>query len=389
MFVKKVLIVQARLTHYRLRLFACLKEQVQGDVELHLVHGARDAIAEQMREQVPLPWATEVRTREFRAGQVRLLWQPYACTARPMDLVIVTQENRMLMNYWLLGRRRWTGQKVAFWGHGRNFHSPRPHGIRELWKRHWLGKPDWWFAYTDLTRRVLLEQGYPPERITVLDNAVDTSNLVQWSQDVGTRELDDLRASLGIASDHVGVFCGSLHVYKRIQFLLEAATLVRRRIPDFELVIIGTGSERALVETAAQRYRWLHFVGPRHDRDKVRHLKLGRVFLMPGLVGLAILDAFALQLPLVTTSCGLHSPEIDYLKNGENGWMTEYDPLAYATAVADLLRDDVGLERLRGRCLADAQRYSLENMAHKFAAGIRSALEADGRGCRNEPGGQA
>ncbi len=384
--MKKVLIVQARLTHYRVRLFARLKEQLQGDVELHLVHGARDAIAEQMRDQVPLAWATEVPAREFRAGRIRLLWQPYARTARPMDLVIVTQENRMLMNYWLLSRRRWTGQKVAFWGHGRNFQSARPRGVRECWKKYWLGKPDWWFAYTDLTRRVLLEQGYPAERITVLDNAVDTSNLMQWSREVGEPELGGLRASLGIVSDRVGVFCGSLHVYKRIQFLLEAAALVRRRVPDFELVIIGTGPERALVETAAQRYRWLHYVGPRHDRDKVRHLKLGRVFLMPGLVGLAILDAFALQLPLVTTNCGLHSPEIDYLKNGENGWMTEYDPLAYATAVAGLLQDGVRLERLRGRCLADAQRYSLENMAHKFAAGIRNALGADGRGRREGAG---
>jgi glycosyltransferase involved in cell wall biosynthesis len=375
--VKKALIVQTDLSHYRLRLFALLKEKLRGDVELHLVHGARDAVAEDLRERMPLPWATEVRGREIRAGWMRLLWQPYARRARPMNLVIVTQENRLLMNYWLLGRRPWTGQKVAFWGHGRNFQSGRPRGACERWKRYWLGKADWWFAYTDLTRRILLEQGYPAERITVLDNAVDTFDLMRWSQDVGEHELRGLRANLGIASDHVAVFCGALQVYKRIPFLLEAAALVRKRISDFELVLIGTGPDESLVETAAQRHRWLHYVGPRHDRDKVRHLKLGRVFLMPGGVGLAILDAFALQLPLVTTDCGTHGPEICYLKQGENGWMTEDDPAAYSRAVADLLQDRVRLDRFRDRCLADARHYSLENMAQNFADGIRRALATE------------
>jgi glycosyltransferase involved in cell wall biosynthesis len=106
------------------------------------------------------------------------------------------------------------------------------------------------------------------------------------------------------------------------------------------------------------------------------YLKLGRVFLMPGGVGLAILDAFALQLPLVTTDCGTHGPEICYLQHGENGWMTEDDPVAYADAVAGLLRDRVRLERFRARCLADARRYSLENMTRHFAEGIRKALGA-------------
>lgn len=132
-------------------------------------------------------------------------------------------------------------------------------------------------------------------------------------------------------------------------------------------------------EAAAQRYRWLHYVGARYDRDKVRHMKLGRVFVMPGLVGLAILDAFAMQLPLVTTDCDVHSPEISYLKQGENGWMTQDDPAAYAQAVVDLVQDHDRLERLRGRCLADAQRYSLENMAGNFAEGIKKALEAEDR----------
>jgi L-malate glycosyltransferase len=38
--------------------------------------------------------------------------------------------------------------------------------------------------------------------------------------------------------------------------------------------------------------------------------------LMPGLVGLAVLDAFADGIPRVTTVIEYHSPEIEYLVPG-------------------------------------------------------------------------
>ncbi len=65
----------------------------------------------------------------------------------------------------------------------------------------------------------------------------------------------------------------------------------------------------------------------------------------PGAVGLAILDAFAAGLPMVTTHCRGHGPEIAYLRQNENGLMTE-----------DTLDDFVGGVR---RVLGDAYHSQL------------------------------
>ena len=41
--------------------------------------------------------------------------------------------------------------------------------------------------------------------------------------------------------------------------------------------------------------------------------------LLPGAVGLGVLDSFAFDVPLVTVDLPYHGPEIDYVRDGENG----------------------------------------------------------------------
>ena len=54
---------------------------------------------------------------------------------------------------------------------------------------------------------------------------------------------------------------------------------------------------------------------------------------MPGAVGLGILDSFALQTPMVTTTQNFHGPEIEYLENGKNGIITEDNIETYTNAI--------------------------------------------------------
>ena len=105
-------------------------------------------------------------------------------------------------------------------------------------------------------------------------------------------------------------------------------------------------------------------------------MKLGKLILMPGLVGLAVIDSFVAGLPIVTTDLSYHSPEIEYLRSGENGVMVAPadDPAAYAAEVSALLLDGDRLQHLRKGCAMSAERYSMSQMVERFASGIREAL---------------
>jgi glycosyltransferase involved in cell wall biosynthesis len=100
------------------------------------------------------------------------------------------------------------------------------------------------------------------------------------------------------------------------------------------------------------------------------------VFLMPGLVGLAVLDCFALETPLLTTNFPYHSPEIEYLEAGVDGIVSENSLEAYVPAVVEVLRSEELRQRLKLGCRQKARRYTTQNMVDNFSHGIQNALEA-------------
>jgi glycosyltransferase involved in cell wall biosynthesis len=373
--MQKVTIIQIRLFHYRVPLFEHLKRRLEEEnIALRVAYGEADVQQSSRQDVGELEWGLTVPSRWYRWRSVECVWQSCLDLVKDSDLTIVMQESRCLLNYLLFAQRRKLPGHLAFWGHGRNFQSLNPHGLRECWKKLWLTSPDWWFAYTDLTKDILLKAGYPPERITVLNNAVDTSSIRAWGDSISGDEIAALRRRLNIRGLNVGVYCGSLYDHKKIGFLLEAAERIRERVSDFELVIIGAGPDQSKVQQASSRAPWIHYVGPQRDRDKVLHMKLGRVFLNPGLVGLAILDAFALGLPLFTTKCRVHSPEICYLEDGVNGFITEESVDTYCAAVVQALGSNGRLTTVSRKCQEVAGRYTIEDMARRFSAGIMAAL---------------
>ena len=197
----KVTIFQYRLFHYRRQLFELLREKcrVHG-IDLVLVHGQpyRDEIKK--KDDAVLPWATQVRNRYFPVREKKdLCWQPTPELVRGSDLVVLMQENRLLANYvWLLRRMLGTGPLLAFWGHGRDFQSRAPGGLRERWKSLLINRVDWWFAYTSVTAQVLHDAGFPHDRITVLDNAVDNPQFERDLACVSEPDRVAMRTELGL-----------------------------------------------------------------------------------------------------------------------------------------------------------------------------------------------
>lgn len=325
------------------------------------------------QDTVDYDWGIKTKLTRFYKG---VKYQHALSIAKSFDLVIVQQENKMAIVYPLVIMARLGLLKVAYFGHGRNFQARNPDSFGERWKRFWASKADWWFAYTDETRRHVESLGFPPERITVFNNSVDISELRNQVSTVTPERLNKLRTELGLCGNHVGVFVGGIYPDKRMKFLVESAEAIRAQVEDFELLVIGGGQDLPIVEELAKNRPWIRVLGPRFGLSKVELMMLGHVFMMPGLVGLAILDAGAARLPIATTNFPWHSPEIAYLTPGENGLMVEdwENPLAYGDAVAKLLNDSPRRQAMASAAEAMSLKYSIEAMAENFASGILRAL---------------
>ncbi|MEO8040322.1 MAG: glycosyltransferase family 4 protein [Betaproteobacteria bacterium] len=358
------------MTHYRLPFFEALRKVFdERGCRLDVAYG--DGTPEEARkgDGGELSWGLRLPTRYLAGG--RLCWQPFYGPLAGADLVVVTAENKLICNLpvQLLTRHA----RVALWGHGGNLQGD-PHSWRERFKRLVALRADWWFGYTEFSRPLILATGFPADRVTTLNNAVDTGEMAAQRLAVTIEATEALRRKWGLGTGPVGIFVGSLYGEKRIGFMLAAAEQVQIRIPDFQFVIVGTGPDQALVTAFCERHAWAHAAGLLKGQQKADAMSLARVMLNPGLVGLGILDSFVCGVPMVTTDCGLHSPEIAYLANGRNGLMTPDTADAFVDAVVTLLQDDVRHADLVRGCRDSAAEYTVENMARRFADGAQACL---------------
>lgn len=371
-FKYTVLIVQRRLTHYRIPFFDALKRELaQRHCDLRLGYGDPTKAELDKNDGGELSWGISLQTKYYFGG--RLCWQPFTAALVGADMVIITQENKLIYN--LVAQFLHKHHRVGLWGHGANLQGD-PSSYRERFKRLITKRADWWFGYTDLSRPLVERSGFPKSRITIIGNSVDTTKLALMRQSVKPAELKFLMQALELKGKHVGVFVGSIYSDKRIEFMLGAVAKIHDDLPSFEFLVMGSGPQQSLVEDFCRKNVWAKYLGVCKGQEKVDAMALAQVMINPGLVGLGILDSFVCGVPMVTTDWRLHSPEISYLQDGVNGLMTGNSIDQYASSVVALLKDEIAISKLKAGCEASAKKYTIENMTRNFADGVMRCLEA-------------
>lgn len=375
---RRVLIVQETVKQYRLPFFEQLALRLEQEgVTLRVAYGnpSEYEAAKGDTATLPSPVGVKVKNRRLLGG--RLLWQPLRREAAKADLVIVEHAARHLATYPLLLLSRLGLRRTAFWGHGRDRQSAGD-GVAETLRRLILPHAHWWFAYTPGSAACVTEGGMDPKRVTTVCNSLDTTGFLRLLKGMPQGMLPVARKRLGIPDDGVvALYCGSFCRGKRLDFLLESARLVRRQLPSFHLLLVGDGPAAWAVHKESEGEEWLHFLGPRFGTEKALCFRMAQLFIHPGALGLAVLDAFAAGLPIVTPNIPTHGPEIEYVEKDVNGIITADDPSSFAYGCLRVLNDDQLARRLSQGARESAVRYSLEAMVERFVEGIVSALGND------------
>jgi glycosyltransferase involved in cell wall biosynthesis len=377
--LKQVLIIEEQIKQYRLPFYELLVKELRNvDIDLRVGYSDPAPVEASKKDTCDLPVDYGIKVTGYRLLRGRFLLQPLFLAAMRADLVVIDQGNRFLLNHFLLPLSRVGLRRVAFWGLGQNCQQGQLRAS-EWYRRKTLNWVSWWFAYTKGTARYLVANGVPSSKITALDNAVDVSEIREHISRITAEDRIQLRGRLGIPmSAPVGIFCGMLDKVKSVPFLMESAKIIQARIPDFHLIVVGGGPEQWSVQAAVKGLPWIHTMGPRFAKEKSELIAISDAFIMPGRVGLVILDAFAGGLPLLSTHLKIHGPEIEYLEDGINGLLSEPDTGAFADMVASLLLNRDCLARLQVGAREAGTKYTIGNMAAKFKAGIQGCLGSAG-----------
>jgi L-malate glycosyltransferase len=258
------------------------------------------------------------------------------------------------------------GRKQVFWGmgmvgrFGKAAEGDR-YPVGEAVRRSMLSTCDHYLSYTELSTANLLKNGYGAASITTLNNAVEAladPEQAMWAQRVPLRIL----------------FVASLTEDKEPLAAVAIVDQLRVLAPDATLHIVGDGPLRPQCVQAANARDWVHYHGARRGQD-LRDLALtADIAMIPGRMGLAVLDMAGAGLPMATFADSRHHPEIVYLKDGINGLFLTSDTNAAAKELEALLTDRPAIEQMRREALSTASKYTIQRMAENFADGVMASL---------------
>jgi glycosyltransferase involved in cell wall biosynthesis len=329
----------------------------------------------------------EVRNRFWRVLGRTLVYQPVflKIASGSFDALVVGHEVKYLANIALIFLFRLRGKPVLLWGFGQNLDITKERrsplgrwvgGAVRAAQARMLRLATDFLAYTRRGANHAMRSGMERERVTVLNNTIDTSAEVAAHARAQSLDRAGLRRDFGLSPEAVVfLFVGRMNEAKRVDALIEAVrTLRRRQTMAVEVLVVGSGPAESELRDLAHGESWCRFLGQVQESDA-----LGRIFrasdavVIPGYVGLAVNHAFAHGLPVITCQSELHSPEIDYVEPGINGLIL--GSLEELDAGLLLFASSVELRRsLSAGALLSREKLDLRHMVEAFDQGVSRAL---------------
>lgn len=342
----RVVVLQPRVQHYRLPVFDRLAEAGRGRYALEVWGTLRggEAFGGGRRD-----YLREHPLRSLALGSREVAWWPGvgAAVRRERPAVVVSTVQPSYLTSWLLpGTCRAAGAVPVGWT---KVQSPQARTLPAPLRRRFYARYASILAYGSASREELRALGYPPERVFVTNNTIDTDRAFsegeRWAE-----EGRALRERHGLAGKRVLLCVARMEPLKRHADLLDAWPLLRGAHPDLHLVLVGGGSLAEQVRRRAEAAdpERIHFVGTVPEGMDYGWIAASDATVQCGGVGLAINISMAFGRPTVIAD--ERGPDTEALVHGETGFRyPRGDIRGLAAAVALALSGDPAVSEVSAR----------------------------------------
>lgn len=372
----RITFVEPSLGAYRVPLFRGLAAKPAIELKLFYATSGRPNAAPDGFD------AALVERRTWRLLGAPVYWQQSqldAVDSNKADVVCFDWDVHYASLVPALLKARRQGVATMLFGHG----TSKNDGTWKAAPRHALARlADVLVTYSIGARGAYLERGWPADRVFAAPNALDLDQIEAMRQRT-LADPESLRRfceSNRLSTDPLLLFVARLDAPRRVDVLLQAAAILKRRGEALQVGIVGDGPSRRELEAFARQLGiadQVRFAGAVYDEAELaKWFCCAEVFAFPSFMGLSALHALAYGVPVITgDDRWAHGPEVEAVVEGETGFHFQHNrPEAMADAIVRLLADPALRERMsvRGRQLA-RERYSMPAMIDAFEAAIGSA----------------
>jgi glycosyltransferase involved in cell wall biosynthesis len=201
------------------------------------------------------------------------------------------------------------------------------------------------------TRDELVHLGFKPERVVAVNNGVDESFKPGYQ-----------RAEVPTVAS-----VGRLAPVKRQDRLIDEVVIAKRRVPDLQLVIVGDGPLRPVLERRIDQYGahdWITLVGTLSQQQLIAIYQRSWLVASASLAegwGLTLTEAAGCGTPAVATDINGHRSSV---LDGVTGVLAPLERLG--DTIADVLLDDARRQQLAAGAVARARTLTWEASARRI-----------------------
>lgn len=209
------------------------------------------------------------------------------------------------------------------------------------------------------------------QKISLIRNFVDTEKFHPYSDEerMLAREKNGYHKD-----DFVLIFVGRLAEQKGLRYVIEGLSMTCKKLP-VKLILVGDGPEKENLHNLTNELgvgNVVRFFGGIEFKELPALYNTADTFITPALSGvssidltpMAILEAMACGLPIITTACGGIK---EFIIHEENGLLVEErSSQAIADAILRIYSDNKLRQKLIQNSLKEIEeKYSLDKVVHK------------------------
>jgi glycosyltransferase involved in cell wall biosynthesis len=368
----KLVILNPTFPVYKVEFFENLNSQLsEKEIELTVIYGSSffkkkvRTISDPSFTAIPLE-VVELNLLGFRiAWWKKLFWN----IRRIKPNIVVINFNPGNLALWIVQFYCYLHKiKVGIWGCGyiRDELSGIKRNIRGIFSNFFIRNADIIICYGSKYRKTLIDTGIGESKIFIAQNTINIERIFDLDFDKGASISPDT---------YVILFVGALISEKNLDLTIKAIARLVHEGFNIKFNIIGQGSiidELKSIVIEEKMEDSIFILGPKYDEELSSYFISADIFILPGTGGLAINEAMAYGIPLISTiGDGTIS---DLLIENYNGYFLDDLPdleNIYLTCKKALLNSKHHLMEMGQR---SRQLVSEKATLQKMVSGFKSAI---------------
>lgn len=347
--MKRVLFIFDRVTHYNSELFKSLEPRLRElDIELVLLAGyskgeesGRVRLSDKVIENESRYLCREFRLRNFtfryQKGVIAQIEQI------DPDVVVMASHVGNLSSWNIIRLKRKMGFQLVAWQCGYEFNPSR---LKDFILGKFIKGFDYHLAYHTNAKKYAMRYGAKESQVTVMHNTINDNKIERIDK---SEARNHICANFPkIDSRPIVLFVGAILKEKRLEALCNAMLLPE--LKNTTLLVVGDGPHLSLLKSLYGDKENIIFSGSVIDGVGT-YFDAGDVFLLPGTGGLAINEAMAHALPIISGYADGSAD--DLVIDGQNGYrLQNANTEGIAASISKVLTDparsrEMGSESLR------------------------------------------